>query len=447
MSDLFQGLDSLNRQTTTLGYDFLRLVPPGTLKAAALGPLLALALAGLASAQTYDALGDGLTVGHFILHPSMAFEYTYDDNILFTSTDVPGSDPVASGVVVARARLLADLPVRDNRFRLAYAPFYRNYTNNRFRPEDRLNQEANMEALFHTGRAIALALRDHYVNGTVSLQEQRERNGSSVGLGHYTTHDPHLDIGVNLGARQGVSLLSSYSRSSYNGLVSGLGQVTDYAYTTRKIEGRYNYKLSEPTTFYGYTAFEKTLQTRTGFTDVTIRSRATGLGLTRTINQNIVTNLSAGYQTLDFEGGIATDFQGPTAEANVIWQVQDVTRFDFGLLRKPFPSIFLDSNYYIDTEGRVRWTRQIGRSTYVDATVALQENQYVPLSGTARRERLIRLELGTGHRFLRNLRGYLGFNVERRESNAPQLSGGGGGADPFHYQLYRVLFRLEAGWL
>jgi hypothetical protein len=419
---------------------------PGTLWSAALGGLLVLALAGPAQAQTYESLGKGLTAGHFVLHPSMAYEYTYDNNILFTSTDLPGSDPIASGTIMVTARILADLPIGTNRIRWVYAPFYRGYTNDRFRPEDRLNHDFHMEGVFHPGGAITIMFRDRFVRGTVSLQEQVERNGLPFGLGHYSTHSPSLEIGMSLGARHGFSLLPSYSRSAFKGLVSSLGQIVDYGYTTRRIEGRYNYKLDEPTTVYGYSAVEGTTQTQTGTRDITIQSRSIGLGLTRTVNEGLVTQLSAGYQTLDFEGGLGRNFSGPAAEASVAWQVADVTRLNFGILRKPYASIYADSNYYIATEGTVRWTRQLGRNTYVDAGATLQENQYVPQQGVGRTERLIRLDAGTGRLFLKNLRGYVGFNLEQRESNVLQMSGGVG-ADPFHYRLHRILFRIEAGWL
>src|SRR4029077_12492471 len=103
-------------------------------------------------------------------------------------------------------------------------------------------------------------------------------------LGHYSTHNPRMEIGVSVGPRHGFSLLPGYSRTTFTGLVSGLGQIVDYGYTTRTLEGRYNYKLNEPTTLYGYSEIEGTDQTLTGSPDVTIRSRSFGVGLTRTVN-------------------------------------------------------------------------------------------------------------------------------------------------------------------
>jgi hypothetical protein len=268
----------------------------------------------------------------------------------------------------------------------------------------------------------------------------------AVGLGHYTTHDPQLVIDVSLGARQGFSLLPSYSSSSYNGLVSSLGQIVDYDYTTQALEGRYNYRHSEPTTVYGYYELAATTENVTNAPEITIQSRAVGLGLMRTTHENLMTYLSVGYQTLDFEGGIGQNFSGPVGEANVTWQLGNLARINLRFLRKPYASIFADSYYYLETAGRIGWIRQIGRDNYMDAGAVLAQQEYVPAQGTARIVRSIRLEGGFGHQLMKNLRAYIGLNLESSESNVLQLSGGVG-ADPFHYNLYRILFRLEAGWL
>jgi len=419
------------------------------MKTFALSALLALAVARSAQAQTtsaYEILGPGLPAGHFNLYPSVAYEYMYDDNILFTSTDLPGSVPVASGVNVLRARFLADLPLRDGRVRMLYAPFFRTYTNDRFEPEDQINQVLGADGTFHQSGRVSIGFRDDYAKGTLSLQEQVVRNGVPFGLGHYEVHNPRMDLGVRLGLRQGFSLLPSYSHSAFSGLVSGFGQVVDYGYTTKAIEGRYNYKLREPTTVYLYSVVDRTLQTMSDAPDVTIRANTVGLGLTRTLHAVIVTQVSAGYETMQFEGGVGDGFSGMVGEANVSWEMGNLNRFNVSVLRKPYASIYLGSNYYMATVGQVRWTRQLWRSSYLDAAAAIQQSDFVPVQGVGREERLIRMEVGLGHEFLRHLRGYVGFNVEQRESNVLQMTGGVG-ADPFNYELHRFIFRIEAGWM
>ena len=276
------------------------------LESVCLGALLAVAPAGSAQAQSYQTVGEGLTVGRFVLYPSLSLEYTRDSNIFYTPSDLPGTGATASGIVVARPRILADLPFGQSRIRLAYAPFYRDYTNESFQGSSRLNQAFDVEGLIRSGGALTIGIRDHFVRGTVSLQEQGDRSGLTFGLGRYATHTPQMEIGVNSGGRQGFSLIPSYSRSSF----TGISESVRYGYTTRKLEGRYNYRVSEASTLYGYYGVERTTQNQAGFEDLGIHSRSFGLGIRRMVNEKVVTLMSVGYQALDFQGGGGQNFGG-----------------------------------------------------------------------------------------------------------------------------------------
>ena len=87
-----------------------------------------------------------------------------------------------------------------------------------------------------------------------------------------------------------------------------------------------------------------------------------------------------------------------------------------------------------------------GLGSLYDLDPAKVRNVYAPQSGPRRRDRLIRLELGVGHQFLRTLRGYIGATSENRRSNLEQTILGEEVA-PFHIRVNRLLFRLEAGWM
>jgi hypothetical protein len=199
-------------------------------------------------------------------------------------------------------------------------------------------------------------------------------------------------------------------------------------------------------TVYLSSTIDHTVQTLSDSPDVSIDSNIIGLGFTRTLDASLVTQAFLGYETMQFDGGFGEDFSGVVGEANVAFEVAPLNRMNVSVLRRPYASIYLDSNYYMATAGQVRWTRQVGRSSYVDAGATIQENDFVPLQGVGRKERLMRLEVGLGHEFQKHLRCYAGFNVEQRESNV-LLMAGGAGADPFEYQLHRFIIRIEAGWM
>ena len=406
-----------------------------------LGALLALVPSPPALAQTYQTVTEGLTFGHFVVYPSIAFEYTHDSNIFFSTSDLP-DDVTASGIAVIRPRVMVDLPLSDSRIRWNYSPYYRDYTSQNFTGSNRVNHVFDLEGRFRTQSAITVAVRDHFLRGTLSIQDTNAANGLSFGLGRYSSHNPTVEIGLNFGARNGVSLIPSYARTSF----AGISDTLQYAYSTRRIEGRYNYRLSVPTTFYGYSAYESNTQNQTGVEQIQFYTRVSGFGLTRSINETVVTQLSAGYQTMDFQGATDQRFSGPIVDGAAGWLLSDATRLEFGVLRHPYASVYTGNNYYIDTEGRLRLTLQVGSGTYLNAGVTGVRNVYAPQVGQRRRDRLIRFEVGLGHQFLRTLRGYIGATSENRRSNVEAMVGGEV-VDPFHYRVDRLVFRLEAGWM
>ncbi len=406
-----------------------------------LGVVAALVAVRTTEAQLYQTVSEGLSAGHFLVYPSIVFEYTRDSNIFYSTSDLP-DEVTSTGVVVVRPRIMVDLPLSDSRIRWVYAPFYRDYTSQNFTGSNRLNHAFDLEGRFRTHGAVTLSVRDHFLRGTVSLLDQNSGNGLSFGLGRYSAHNPTLEIGLNLGARHGVSLIPSYSRTSF----LGIDEALRFRYTTRRLEGRYNYKLGEAETFYGYYAYEGSSQKQPSVEDVRFFSREAGFGLTRYVNQTVVTQVSAGYQTMDFENGGGRNFSGPVLDGAASWLLSEGMRLEFGILRHPYATIYAGSDYFIDGESRLRLTMQLGAASYLNVGVTGLRNVYAPDQGTRRRDTLFRFEAGLGHQFLRTLRGYIGASTEGRRSNVEEVIGGED-VDPFHYRVNRLLFRLEAGWM
>src|SRR5262245_59501544 len=142
---------------------------------------LFMAAGGLRAEEPYEVIGEGITAGRFVFHPTMVFEFMEDSNVFFTSADLPGAEPTASGILTVGPRLVADLPLGEvSRIRWLYAPYYRRYTENGI--EHGLNHLFDMDALFAPGRVFTFRLRDHYTKGTTSLSSLYRTNGLSYGL-------------------------------------------------------------------------------------------------------------------------------------------------------------------------------------------------------------------------------------------------------------------------
>lgn len=406
-----------------------------------LGPAL-LVSAGRADAQGLQTASEGLVVGRFILHPSIGLEFTRDDNV-FRREDSDGLGAIGSGIVVARARLVADLPLGDSRVRWAYSPVFRDYRTDSLSQTEHVSHFFDLDGDFRLGRAMRLAIRDHLVRGTVELQEVDPGGELTFGLVPFTNHEPQMEITLGMAGRYGVSLLPRYTGLTFE----HTSEAPLLGNRTRGLEGRVNCRISEPSTLYAYYALDST--TLTGLAATGSDSRRAGIGLRRTVNQAITTTVSAGYQSIEFEGGSGRTFSGPVLDAATQWRLGDVTAAQIGVGRQPYQSYSADGNYYVNTQFRGRMIQQVGRKVYWDAGMTLHRNVYPDpeAAGLARRrDRTWRLEIGAGYQFLRTLRAVVGYNFEGRRSNIETLSSGMT-TSPLDYRARQIVFRIEAGWL
>jgi putative beta-barrel porin BBP2 len=430
-------------------------------------------------AQPLTAQGEGVNVGRFILHPSVIVDLSRNSNIRFASADLPGTGVIASGVLAVRPRLLVDLPLGQSRIVWSYSPLYRGYTSRDIRSPDAVSHFFDLGGLYRGSRAVTIKVRDHVVRDTVELQEL-DRGRELIGFVPFSVHEVELEAMLDLGARQGVSLIPRYGLSRFN----ERGEPSFFSYQKQSLEFRYSYALDPLSSLYGYYNFEQIDQSReeSFFGEKDTVARVVGVGLQRTLNQQVVASLVAGYETMRFEGDAGRDFSGPVLDASAGWQLSDTVRLDASVRRQPYQSFFVNNNYYVNQSGILRVTHQIGRSVYWQGGVTYQTNvyadpldisvaappsgtdvtdcdgnpqpdgqidslqSYCPSLGRRRRDRALQLEIGAGFHVLRTLRFFVGYNSELRSSNIDQRADGDIG-DPFHYRVKRAFFRIEAGWL
>jgi len=451
------------------------------------GVVISLLSAAAARAQAFRTASDGLNVGHFLLYPSISIEYTHDDNITFESRELPGAEILASGVMLIKPRILMDLPIAASRIRWVYSPLYRDYTNKGFPQTRRFSHFFDFEAM-RSGPLLSLRVADRYVKDTVQLREA-DRGGEVFGLVPFTTHAPELQATLGLGARSGVSLIPRYTAVSFQGDASA----SFFGYRKKEVEVRLLHAISPATEIYAFYSLSDTNQDREViiFGDVSLEARSEGVGFRRVLNQDVVTYLHAGYKTIDFKGGANSDFAGPVLDANATWQLGDATMLNLSAAHQAYQSFFVNNNYYVDTEMRLEFTRQIGHSVYWNGAISFTNNHYAdpldisvtsdtprvqdceprvpdpanpgqtlcggdgridvfesyqPSVGRRRRDHVVRVEIGAGWQVARAVRLFLGYNSDRRTSNIEQVFGAGI-VDPFDYRVNRVVFRIEAGWM
>jgi len=378
--------------------------------------------------------GEGVAVGRFQLYPSLTIEYLHDSNVFYSSGTGTENDIVASSERTFKPRILVDLPIGGNRIRWSYAPVYRDYA--RVDEPQHVSHFVDFESTFNPGGAIAIVLRDHFVRGTTELREVDPGGETTFGLVPFSLHAPEMVVSLTLGARNGVSVIPRFASTRFDNADSA----AFFDSRRRGVEGRYNYKIGMQDTFYGYYALEDTDEHRPGDMDLVQTAKSVGLGFTRVINQAVTSLYSVGYKKLTFNEGEQERYSGLVMDVSTIWQPRDTTRIDLTVRRSPLPSFFENNAFYILDDVEMRMLEQVGQSTYWSVSAFYQANQYPlvsPTFGVRRHDKVLHLEAGIGRQFLRSLRAFVGYNRERRESNV----------DPASYNVDRIIFRIEMGWL
>lgn len=430
-----------------------------------------------------QAPSGGLNAGRFILYPAVSFNYAHDDNLFYQSDDIPGVEPVDSGRVEIVPRILIDLPLSRSRLRLQYSPLFRDYTSQEVPQADKWSHFFDFEASILMADVFTVAVRDHFVQGSQEVQEFDPGGEIRFNLAPFTLHEPSAEFSLDAGVRHRFSFIPRFSKLDFN---ESEGQVF-YDYERRGYEGRYTFKVSPETQVFAYTQSDYTQQERiqTFYGDVDVDQRTTGIGLQRLAGGLITTGGSIGWEQQNYTGGGGGDYAGIAADISVGLTPSDVLRFDLMFRRNAFQSFYVNNNYYINLEGRLRTIRQVGRTGFWQLGLTLAQNDYgnatdvtmqsnnvpsddadndgyidifesfLPSQGVVRKDRAASIDLSTGWRLRPTMRFTVGYNRQRRDSNVVQEFDPDGPIGPlapefvetYDYTDNRVYVTLEMGFL
>jgi putative beta-barrel porin BBP2 len=405
---------------------------------ALLGVLLLLGAPGAARAQGLVPTLGGIPAGRFVFYPSVSVDYTRDSNVLYLPSDGSSGEVVGSWVTLVRPRLVLDLPVGESRVSFAYSPLYRDYGTSKVDHPSRFSHYLDLDAIYRSPRGLSISLRDHFVRGTVEVREIDPGGETAFGLAPFELHEPLLDISMDLGARSGVSLLPRYSNNRF----VSQAQASFFNYTRRGLEGRFNHRINPITTLYASYGLESTNQHRQDpvLNDINFGTRSFRIGLRRTIREGVTAECSIGYQTLRFDTTGLDNSTGWVADARWAWMLSDLTRLEFYGQRQPYQSFFENNSFYLVNQAGFRLTQQVGQRLYWILGSSYQQSLYPAVSPTfnlRRRDAGLSVEIGAGCQFQRTLRAFVGYNLDRRQSNI----------DGSDFDVNRFVFRIEAGWM
>jgi hypothetical protein len=433
----------------------------------------------MGGAQSLETRTAGLQSGRLNFFPSLSVDYTYTNNI-FYSNDQVKDGVVPSGVTTIRPQFLFSLPFSANEIRFAYAPLLRHYGSDQYAEivadassrQQRSSHYFDFSGAFRLGSAVSLQVGEHLLRGTQELRGVDPGGEAVFGTVPFLLNNANMEIRVDLGARDGFSIIPTYSSVNFQ----ESAQAVFYDYTTHGLEARYNHLMSSATTLYAAYGLEATEQTRESsvFGDVTVDTHRAGIGLTRTLNRAVQASAFVGYSQMTFTGGADSDYSGLVFNAGTHWLVSDVTRLDLTIAEQPYQSFYVNNNYYLNRLLSARLTRQVGENIILFGGGSYENNSYsddldvtgfessfcepptaagdCPSAGERRRDRALHVELGVGFQVRPTMRWLVGYNRDVRQTNTQQRLVSDQGEfikfyDPFDYQVDRLYVRLELGWL
>jgi putative beta-barrel porin BBP2 len=430
------------------------------------GTILAGFAGGEGLAETVQPTGQGSSLGRLNFYPSAVVDYGYDSNIFYASQDLDTvTNALDSRILQIQPRLLFDLPMGASWVRWSYRPLFRTYSTDAYTPTKPWSQFFDLDGRLRLGPRFYTTFKDRFVYGTQELQSVDPGGEVKFGDVPFRNHNPLVEVGCDLGARQGVSLVWNYNSVQFTD-----NEATFYNYRGHGLQARYNYRVSDTTTTYAYVGDDNTQQVRPppeGIIDV--ETRGAGVGLNQVLNRAVTTAFNVGYQELNYVGGSLSGYRGAVLSGDASWFVSDVTRLAFQIRRQPYSSFFLNNNYYLNRTIAADVTHQAGSTWYWRAGGGLENSTYsdplditgfestfcrpdatstlvCPSDGAIRRDRAWHVQAGLGGQASRSVRWYLGYNYESRSSNILQVDKEGFG-DPFAYNVSRFFLRFEVGRL
>ena len=444
--------------------------PPGSVAGRRAAAVLvgAFCMAGVAHAQVYgsarlNAQGDGIAWGPATVRPTVLFNYGYNDNIFYASDSQNLENPLASRESGIQPGIRFDLPFGRSYLQGGYSALYRSYSTEEYTPTSQWSHYFDLDGRIRVGAIGYFNLRDRFVRGSQELREVDPGGELTFGDLPFRSHTPSVEAGIDLGARQGASIVWNYSSSQYSE-IEGLSFSN---YRGHGFQARYNYRLRPETGAYLYVGTDTMAQSREDG-PLEYEGHGVGIGYTQMVGRSVTAQFTAGYQVIDASGVLDSAYHGPTASGSASWLMGDATRFILGVRRTPYQSFYLNNAYYLNRAVNLEVLHQVGLGAYWRLVTGFEQNVYsdelditgsesfycrdegsgpvCPSSGVVRRDRGWRAEAGFGAQLSRVARWYLGYNWQSRASNLLAADADGFG-DPFAYEVNNVFFRIEVGWL
>ena len=343
----------------------------------------------------------GVHHGSFIFLPGIAYSLNYTDNIFATESNTQ------SGFI---SEIIPSISANSdwNKHALNFSAFALRSINHEFSSEDYTDWNVQADGLIDISHKSSLSL------------------GASTGVEHVARSAPDDTRGVEPTEFDRTSVFSRYSHTTGR-VVSAINlnitrkdyqdveairlgmpvtlDLSDRDRTESRLKFRIGYRyIASQQVFVSLESFGRdydSTRTLSGF-DQSSTGLKFLLGSSFDYHGIILGEVAVGYRTQDYEQPYE-DINTPVVEAEVRWNVTDLSTVNFNLRQRVQESIDLFFSGYTSTTASIGLDHELRHNLVLDLALGLTRNDYVGIDPAERTDDTYYITAGSRYRINRNL--------------------------------------------
>ncbi|NOZ95909.1 MAG: outer membrane beta-barrel protein [Acidobacteria bacterium] len=356
---------------------------------------------------------EGINLGPFLFSPAFDLTWESRDNVFFTP-----DNPVSDDMIVARAKLMFELPVNQSYLRLSYVPLYRNYQT--IDLKNKWSHFVDLDGNFIFANGLKLDALYRFVSANLDTREVDPGGELVYGDQQFDKHFFQLRMDYWISPTNGISFRGSYETISYDARDRG----SFYDYDKTRLGAGWIHQISPTLTgglIYNHEEFnpKDTFGYRQSSSDEIVAS------FDGQITPVWASRIEVGWRSTSYNKveGLPkpSDASGLVIRGDLDWTLAHGSVLRLDLIRQDFPSNYQFQSHYVAAGAGLLYKLQLNRF-FAHARLRYQNNDYSQpdvVTGQDRSDDITTYGLGVGYRLssIFSLRGT--FTHQKRDSLHP----------------------------